>query len=98
MYTIGLWPAVSAFLSSGWVAQVTVGAVVLVVIFWLCSTLLRIESPGTPPSLPVSSLLSIAPFFHRRFDFLDWGFRSTGQPVFKFNLLWVRRLHLLAVA
>lgn len=98
MYTIGLWPAVSAFLSSGWAAQVTVSVIILVVILSLCSTLLRTESPETPPRLPVSSLLSIAPFFHKRFDFLDWGFRLTGQPAFQFNLLWVRCLHVLVFA
>ncbi|TFK28942.1 cytochrome P450 [Coprinopsis marcescibilis] len=39
-------------------------------------------------AVPGLSFLSIMPFFHSRFDFLNWGFHATGQQAYSFNLLW----------
>lgn len=46
-----------------------------------------LERCDLPPSVPGLSVLSIGPFFRRRFEFLNWGFRITGQSAFRFRLL-----------
>jgi hypothetical protein len=42
-----------------------------------------------PVALPRSSISTAWPFFCRRFDFLNAGFQSTGQSLFKFKLFKV---------
>ncbi|KAK7470047.1 hypothetical protein VKT23_001484 [Stygiomarasmius scandens] len=44
----------------------------------------RVESPARVPN---NSLFTITPFFHQRFNFLNWGFKKTGEPIFQFSLL-----------
>jgi len=46
----------------------------------------RVESPARVPN---NSLFTITPFFHQRFNFLNWGFKKTGEPIFQFSLLQV---------
>jgi len=41
--------------------------------------------PGRFPFFNITSFLT------HRHDFLAWGFRVTNQPLFQFNLLFVRR-------
>lgn len=45
----------------------------------------------TPATLPGWSILTVFPFFHARFDFLNSAFTLSRQAVFKFKLLQVRR-------
>ncbi|KAF7316374.1 Cytochrome P450 [Mycena indigotica] len=41
----------------------------------------------TPPTLPGFQWTHISSFFHRRHDFLAWGFRVTGAKIFQFKLM-----------
>jgi hypothetical protein len=50
------------------------------------------KDSGDKTMLPMSSLTTAWPFFHQRFDFLNAGFRSTGQSIFKFNVFQVKAL------
>ena len=43
-----------------------------------------------PISLNSPSISSIVPFVRNRYDFLNWGFHSTGETVFRFRLFHVR--------
>ena len=43
-----------------------------------------------PTSLDSLSISTIVPFVRNRYDFLNWGFQSTGETVFRFRLLNVR--------
>ncbi|KAI5993319.1 hypothetical protein EDD15DRAFT_2196735 [Pisolithus albus] len=45
------------------------------------------NSSQSPAFLPGSHLLAIAPFFQKCFEFLNDGFRKTGQALFQFNML-----------
>jgi sterol 14-demethylase len=47
---------------------------------------------NAPVPLPGFSTFAFLSFFRRRFDFLNNGFRITGQPLFQFYLLTVRIL------
>ena len=44
-----------------------------------------------PTSLKTLPIFTIVPFVRNRYDFLNWGFQSTGETVFRFRLLNVRR-------
>ena len=50
----------------------------------------RHDKGNSPVSFSDSWIFAIWPFFRNRFDFLNAGFRSTGQTLFKFKLLFVR--------
>jgi hypothetical protein len=45
-----------------------------------------------PSSLNSLSISNIVPFVRNRYDFLNWGFQSTGETVFQFRLLTVRHV------
>ena len=45
-----------------------------------------------PASLGSFSVSTIVPFVRNRYDFLNWGFQTTGESVFQFRLLNVRRI------
>jgi len=47
---------------------------------------------NTPASLGSLSISTIVPFVRNRYDFLNWGFQTTGEPVFQFRLLNVRHV------
>jgi len=49
------------------------------------------KGDDVPTSLNSLSISTIVPFVRNRHDFLNWGFRSTGETVFRFRLLNVRR-------
>ncbi|KAI0052139.1 cytochrome P450 [Auriscalpium vulgare] len=38
-------------------------------------------------AIPGPFILNLRPFFRTRFDFLNWGFKTTGQSLFQFRLL-----------
>ncbi|KAF9234271.1 cytochrome P450 [Melanogaster broomeanus] len=88
MYTVGLQSAADAFLLSSFKAQVVLALFVLFVLLVLGHGSHTDDSPNqTPVFLPGSQLLAIVPFFQRRFEFLNDGFRKTGQTLFQFNML-----------
>lgn len=88
MYTVGLQSAADAFLLSSLQVQVFLALCILFVLllFGLDANSAQTAS-HSPVFLPGSNLLAIAPFFQRRFEFLNDGFRKTGQSLFQFNML-----------
>jgi hypothetical protein len=92
MYTVGLQSAADAFLLSSLKAQVALALLVLFILlfFGFGSQKDAYDAvDGAPVFLPGSHLLAITPFFRRRFEFLNDGFRKTGQSLFQFNMLRV---------
>ncbi|KIJ61638.1 hypothetical protein HYDPIDRAFT_96285 [Hydnomerulius pinastri MD-312] len=88
MYTVGLQSAADAFLLSSFKAQVVLALFVLFVLLVFGHPSHKDDiSNQSPVLLPGSQLLAIAPFFQRRFEFLNDGFRKTGQTLFQFNML-----------
>ena len=88
MYMAGLQIAAGAFLLSSLQLQVFLAICILLVLLAFCFGANAKESGAhAPVSLPGSHLLAIAPFFQRRFDFLNDGFRKTGQSLFQFSML-----------
>ena len=87
-YTVGLQSAATAFLSSGFAVQIAVAVIIFLVIISVISV--SQEDVDAPRSLPGNSLFHITSFFHKRYDFLNWGFQATGQNIFQFSLLRVR--------
>ena len=91
MYTVGLQSAADAFLVSSFKVQVVLALLILFVLLVVGHGSSKDGlSAQTPVYLPGSHLLAIAPFFRRRFDFLNDGFRKTGEKLFQFNMLRVR--------
>lgn len=94
MYTVGLQSAADAFLLSSLKAQVVLALFVLFILLVFGFDSHKDDSANqSPVFLPGSQLLAIAPFFQRRFEFLNDGFRKTGQTLFQFNLLRVGLPH-----
>jgi sterol 14-demethylase len=87
-YCVGLQSAATAFLSVGFATQFTVAVIAFLVIISITSACQE-EGVDVPKSLPGYSLFHITPFFHKRYDFLNWGFHATGQNIFQLNLLRV---------
>ncbi|KAG1876184.1 cytochrome P450 [Suillus subluteus] len=88
MYTVGLQSAADAFLLSSLKAQVALALLVLfILLFFGFGSQKDGAVDGAPVFLPGSHLLAITPFFRRRFEFLNDGFRKTGQSLFQFNML-----------
>jgi len=88
MYTVGLQSAADAFLMSSLKVQLVLAFLILFALLVFGHGSSKDElSAQTPVYLPGSHLLAIAPFFRRRFDFLNDGFRKTGEKLFQFNML-----------
>jgi sterol 14-demethylase len=85
-YIIGFPSVVSAFLSAGFATQFSI-AVVFCLVIVLITASLHEDGNEAPKSLPGLPFLSIVPFFRQRYDFLNWGFRVTGQSTFQFQLM-----------
>ena len=90
MYAVGLQSAADAFLVSSFQAQFILALFILFILLLFGHGSKDELSSQTPVYLPGSHLLAIAPFFRRRFDFLNDGFRKTGEKLFQFNMLRVR--------
>jgi hypothetical protein len=86
-YTIGLHAAVAALLHGGLLMQFSSAVVILLFIYVVATSRDSYKRTDAPVSLPGSSLFYIYPFFRRKFDFLNWGFRVTGEKAFQFKLL-----------
>ncbi|EGN92897.1 hypothetical protein SERLA73DRAFT_172564 [Serpula lacrymans var. lacrymans S7.3] len=89
MYTVGLQSAADAFLLASLQAQLVIALVLLfiIIVFGIGAHKDDGHDENSPVFLPGHPLLSIVPFFRKRFDFLNSGFRITGQSLFQFNLL-----------
>ena len=89
MFVVGLQYAGLAFMAAGLkfqMALVVTGSLLLAKFFWNPEE----DQEDSPVTLPGGSLWSMMAFFHGRFDFVNDGFRSTGQALFQFHLLKVR--------
>jgi hypothetical protein len=90
MYTIGMQAVAFAFRGTGWTLPVVAALFVLAFILWVLQSVANTERhPDEPTHLPSTCFFSMRAFYGRRFDFLNWGFRSSGQPIYQFNLLQV---------
>ncbi|KAF9445805.1 cytochrome P450 [Macrolepiota fuliginosa MF-IS2] len=85
-YSIGLQSAANAFVSAGFATQFTV-AVIIFLLIVLVTSAFQNDAADAPTSLPGLSLSHIMPFYRRRYAFLNWGIRATGQSIFQFKLL-----------
>jgi hypothetical protein len=89
-YALGLQSAADAFLSAGFATHLTIAAVALFLILFISSAAAaQKDKDDAPVTLPGSSLLAIYSFFRQWYDFLNRGFRLTGQSVYQFQLLKV---------
>ncbi|TFL04710.1 cytochrome P450 [Pterulicium gracile] len=75
-------------------ASLSVQLVVIVALSTFLVTALHLSRPdglhdaeSQVASLPCLSVLALVPFFRRRFDFFNWAFAITRQPMFRFKLL-----------
>jgi hypothetical protein len=89
-YSVGLESAANAFLSAGVPTQLTIAVLIFLFILIFISSLHQ-DAADIPTRLPCYSIFTIVPFFRKRYDFLNWAFHATGQSVFQFQLLRVRR-------
>ncbi|KAJ7598870.1 cytochrome P450 [Mycena floridula] len=85
-YSVGLQTASTAILSASFSTQFTTAVVIFLLIVLITSSFQK-HRDDAAVSLPGCSLFHIIPFFRRRFDFLLWGFKATGQSVYQFKLL-----------
>ncbi|KAJ7064919.1 cytochrome P450 [Mycena amicta] len=88
-YITGLHQAAYAFLSAGFPTQFAVAVVICLVILLAVSSLHEedVDAADVPKSLPGLSWFQILPFFHQRYDFLNWGFHATGEQIYQFRLM-----------
>ena len=67
--------------------------VLLILLLLLCEYAVRwwtTKWDDMPTALNSLSISTIVPFVRNRYDFLNWGFQSTRETVFRFRLLNVR--------
>ncbi|ETW77953.1 cytochrome P450 monooxygenase 90 [Heterobasidion irregulare TC 32-1] len=85
MYSVGLQPSLELISSNltSWPVICLAG----VLAGWLYVSAHERAQEDAPVSLPGYRLSSIIPFFRQRYDFLNWGFRFTEEPIFQFSLL-----------
>lgn len=70
--------------------------VLVILLLLLCEYVLcwwSAKRSDMPVLLNGLSISNILPFVRNRYDFLNWGFQSTGETVFRFRLLNVRVRH-----
>ncbi|KIY47408.1 cytochrome P450 [Fistulina hepatica ATCC 64428] len=83
-YSVG----VDAFLSAGAAVHIAFAVIALGVLSIFIRSLPEDENELDAPTYrPGLSFLHIGPFFRRRFDFINSGFRDTGKAIFQFRLL-----------
>lgn len=87
MYSVGLQPSLELISSNltSWPVICLAG----VLAGWLYVSAHERAQEDAPVSLPGYRLSSIIPFFRQRYDFLNWGFHFTEEPIFQFSLLRV---------
>lgn len=92
MHPVGLSVFVREVLTTGRFWQI---GVLLILLLVACEYAVRwwtTKRDDTPVSLNSLSISTIAPFVRNRYDFLNWGFQSTGESVFRFRLLNVHHI------
>lgn len=75
-------------------------AVLIILLLLLCEYAVyrwTAKRDDTPSSLNSLSISNIVPFVRNRYDFLNWGFQSTGETVFQFRLFNVRHVQCASV-
>jgi len=92
MHSAGLSVFVRDVLTTGLFWQI---CVLVIISLLLCEYAVRwwtTKRDDMPASLNSLSISTIVPFVSNRYDFLNWGFQSTGETVFRFRLLNVRHV------
>lgn len=94
MLPVGLLSLVQAFVADPNEAAIKLSialpSVAFLVFLWTrWQSKQQTDDEGSPISLPESCLFTILPFFRSRFDFLNWGFKLSGQSIYQFRLLQV---------
>lgn len=90
MHPAGLLVFVREVLTTGLFWQI---AILLIIFLFLCEYVVHwwtTKGDDIPASLNSLSISTLVPFVRNRYDFLNWGFQSTGETVFQFRLLNVR--------
>ncbi|KAH9941611.1 cytochrome P450 [Epithele typhae] len=94
MYPLGFLPFFCALVPYPVAIAAALTIPVLVLVLWAYAVIPRRyaacaapDAHTAPVHLPGTSVTHILPFFHRRFDFLNDGFRLAGQAVYQFRLL-----------
>lgn len=95
MYPAGLLSLVQAVVADPSEAAIKLSialpSIVFLLFLWSRSSSKQ-DLEDSPTTLPEGCLLTIFPFFRSRFDFLNWGFKLSGQAIFQFRLLQVKYL------
>ncbi|KAI0090130.1 cytochrome P450 [Irpex rosettiformis] len=87
MHPLGLLPLLQSWAPEHAAVKLAI-AIPSVVLLLLLHTLARSDKEHqVVPTLPLTSIGTVWPFFKNRFDFLRSGFLVTRQSVFQFNLL-----------
>lgn len=96
MYPLTLLPLAEALIPDHAALKLALAipGVIFLALLWSLAQA-RDERDDGPPTLPLSALETIWPFFKTRHDFLARGFQSAGS-VFKFKLLRVRHTSVLS--
>lgn len=92
MHPLGLLSLVQAWAPEHAVVKLAIALPGIALLILLYSCVKPDEEDQVAPSLPLSGISTIWPFFQARFDFLTRGFRLTG-PIYQFSLLQVRPRH-----
>ena len=92
IYSAGLLVYVRGVLSTGLFWQIYVPIYLLLILGGYNVRRWMTKPDDMPASLNKLSVLNIVPFVRSRYDFLNWGFQSTGETVFRFRLFNVGHL------
>ena len=92
MHPIGLTVFAQEVLTPGLFWEICVLVILLLVLFEYAVHWWTTQRGDMPMSLNSLSISNIVPFVRNRYDFLNWGFQSTGETVFRFRLLNVRHV------
>lgn len=92
VYSAGLSVYVREVLSTGIFWQIYVPIYLLLLLGVYNARRWMTKPDDMPAPLIKLSILNIVPFVRSRYDFLNWGFQSTGKTVFRFRLFNVGHL------
>jgi len=91
MHPAGLSVFVREVLTPGLLWLICALAILSLLLYECAVRWWAIGGADMPTSLNSLSISTIVPFVRNRYDFLNRGFQSTGETVFRFRLLNVRR-------
>jgi len=92
MHPAGLSVFVREVLTAGLFWLICALVIILPLLYQCAVRWWATKGDDMPTSLDSLSISTIVPFVRNRYDFLNWGFQSTGETVFRFRLLNVRHL------